>query len=86
VGPGRQAFRLVLAELGYAVPDGLTKATTVHPTELRRRLHATRAEDPSAREQADLLASCTDGVLLRWVATTLLAEYGTAGSGPPPPA
>jgi len=81
---GLQAFRLVLAELGYAVPDGLTKATTVHPHELRRRLRATRADDPSAREQADLLASCTDAVLLRWVAATLLAEYGSTGSGSSP--
>jgi hypothetical protein len=81
---GLQAFRLVLAELGYAVPDGLTTASTVPPEELRRRLRATRTNDPSAREQADLLASCTDAVLLRWVAATLLAEYGTTGSGPPP--
>ena len=81
---GLQAFRLVLAELGYAVPDGLTKASTVPPDELRRRLRATPADDPSGLEQADLLASCTDAVLLRWVAATLLAEYGTSGSGPSP--
>ena len=81
---GLQAFRLILAELGYAVPDGLTKATTVHPDELRRRLRAIPADDPSAREQADLLATCTDAVLLRWVAATLLAEYGTTGSGTHP--
>jgi hypothetical protein len=76
---GLQAFRLVLAELGFAVPDGLTQASTVPAAELRRRLRATPADDPSGLEQADLLASCTDAVLLRLVAATLLAEYGTTG-------
>ena len=38
---GLQAFRLVLAELGFVVPDGLTEASTVRPDELRRRLRAT---------------------------------------------
>ena len=79
---GLQAFRLVLSELGYLVPDGLTEASTVPPVELRRRLHATPADHPSGLEQADLLASCTDAVLMRWVAATLLAEYGMSGSGP----
>ena len=77
-----QAFRLVLSELGYLVPDGLTEASTVPPVELRRRLQATPADHPSGLEQADLLASCTDAVLMRWVAATLLAEYGISGSGP----
>jgi hypothetical protein len=79
---GLQAFRLVLSELGYLVPDGLTEASTVPPVELRRRLQATPADHPSGLEQADLLASCTDAVLMRWVAATLLAEYGISGSGP----
>lgn len=77
---GLQAFRLIVAELGFAVPDGLTAASSIPPAELRRRLRAVQPGDPSGREQADLLASCTDAVLLRLVATTLLAEYGTSGS------
>jgi hypothetical protein len=81
---GLQAFRLILAELGFAVPDGLTAATTVAPDELRRRLRATPPDHPSGLEQADLLASCTDALLLRWVAATLLAEYGSSGSGSSP--
>lgn len=78
---GLQAFRLIVAELGFAVPDGLTESSSVPPAELHRRLLAVPADDPSAVEQAELLASCTDAVLLRWVATTLLAEYGTSGAG-----
>lgn len=81
---GLQAFRLVLADLGFAVPAGLTEATTVHPDVLRGRLLCTPPDHPSGREQADLLASCTDAVLLRWVAATLLAEYGTTGKRPLP--
>jgi hypothetical protein len=78
---GLQAFRLLLAELGFSVPDGLTAATTITPDELRRRHRAVAIGDPSGVEQADMLATCTDAVMLRWVATTLLAEYGTAGAG-----
>ena len=79
---GLQAFRLILAELGFVVPPGLTEASSIQPEELRRRHRARAADDPSGVEQADLLASCTDAVLLRWVAATLLAEYGTTGYGP----
>jgi hypothetical protein len=81
---GLQAFRLVLADLGFVVPDGLTRASSIPPGELRRRLAAVPVDDPSQAEQADLLASCTDAVLLRWVAATLLAEYGTSGVGASP--
>jgi hypothetical protein len=81
---GLQAFRLVVGELGFPVPDGLTPATTVPAAELRRRMRGTPPDHPSGLEQADLLASCTDAVLLRWVAATLLAEYGASGAGSPP--
>ena len=80
---GLQAFRLVLAELGFRVPDGLTEASSIYPDVLRHRLRSRAADDPSAVEQAELLATCTDRVLLRWVAATLLAEYGTSGVGLP---
>ena len=46
--------------------------------ELRHRHRTATIDDPSAIEQADLLATCTDAVMLRWVTTTLLAEYGNA--------
>ena len=78
---GLQAFRLVLAELGFVVPPGLTEASSIRPDALRGWLRTIPPDHPSGLEQADLLASCTDAVLLRWVASTLLAEYGTTGYG-----
>jgi hypothetical protein len=74
---GLQAFRLLLAELGLPVPDGVTEAGSTAQDELRRRHRAASVTDPSGVEQAELLATCTDATMLRWVATTLLAEYGT---------
>jgi hypothetical protein len=75
---GLQAFRLILAELGFPVPDGLTEASTITAPDLRARLAGSSAADPSMIEQAELLATCTDATMLRFVATTLLAEYGTS--------
>ncbi len=75
---GERAVRLVIAELGGAPPDGLGTAAAIGVDELRHRHRTATIDDPSAIEQADLLATCTDAVMLRWVTTTLLAEYGNA--------
>ena len=40
--------------------------------------HSATGRDPSAVEQAELLASCHDAVLLRWVAATLLGPNQAA--------
>jgi hypothetical protein len=76
---GVQAVRLIIAELGVPTPTCLTAASAIGADELRDRHRVAAIDDPSAVEQADLLATCTDAVMLRWVATTLLAEYGPAG-------
>lgn len=69
---GFQTFRLLLAELGLAGPVLPFPGETVHePTELRRRHGSPAARGPAAAEQAELLAACSDAVLLRWVAQTL---------------
>ncbi|MDQ4116664.1 MAG: hypothetical protein M3235_06830 [Actinomycetota bacterium] len=73
---GFRAFRLLVAELALDGPS------TTLPGEPRTDPDALRAEfegrvlDRAAREQADLLATCTDRSSLRWVAAAL-------ASGPP---
>lgn len=74
---GFRTFRLIVAELALAGP-----ATTL-PGEPRTDPDALRAEfegrvhDRATREQAELLATCTDRSSLRWVAAAL-------ATGPPP--
>lgn len=71
---GHDAALLLAAELDLPLPDGPNPAD---PTaeQLRQRLDTAPPDEPSAIEQAELLATCTDGVLMRWVATTLHADH-----------
>lgn len=71
---GFHAFRLLLAELDLAGPVlPFPGETVLDAAELRRRHGAPEASGAAATEQAELLAACRDAVLLRWVATTLIA-------------
>lgn len=70
---GFGAFRLLLAEFALAGPVvPFDRETPLAADELRRR-HRGTPRDAAAQEQAELLAECSDTVMLRWVATTLLA-------------
>jgi len=67
---GFQALRLLIADLGLSGPAPFDGETVLEPDDLRSA-HRTAARNPEAVEQAELLASCHDAVLLRWVAATL---------------
>jgi hypothetical protein len=72
---GFGTLRLLLAELDVTGPaEPFPDEPPVDLDELRRRHRTTAADSPDAREQAELLASCRDAVLLRWVAVTLFRE------------
>ncbi len=77
---GFQALRLLIADLRLAGPvrpfDG---ETVLAPAELRK-VHNAAGRSPAATEQAELLASCHDAVLLRWVAATLLGTGQAAAA------
>lgn len=77
---GFQVLRLMVADLrlaGAVRPfDG---ETVLDPDELRRK-HRAAGRSPAATEQAELLASCHDAVLLRWVAATLLGSTQAAAA------
>ncbi|HEY0813255.1 MAG TPA: hypothetical protein VGE11_08220 [Pseudonocardia sp.] len=77
---GFQVLRLLIADLSLAGPhrpfDG---ETALDHDELRRR-HTAAGRSPSVTEQAELLASCHDAVLLRWVAATLLESAQAAAA------
>lgn len=86
---GFAALRLLIAELDLAGPDPFDGETVVDPAELRRAHRAARC-DARAVEQVELLATCQDALLLRWVAATLAADdqagvdqagQGRAGNG-----
>jgi hypothetical protein len=68
---GFQALRLMIADLRLAGPGRPFDGETVLDPDELRRAHRTAARTPSTVEQAELLASCHDAVLLRWVAATL---------------
>lgn len=71
---GFQAYRLLLAESEVAGPDEpFPGEVPVDLDRLGRRHRSGLARDAAAVEQAELLAACTDEVMLRWVAATLLA-------------
>lgn len=71
---GFQAFRLLLTEFGLAGPVVPFPGEVVLTSDVLHRRHRSgTARNEAATEQAELLASCSDGVLMRWVATTLLA-------------
>lgn len=81
---GFGALRLLLAELDVDGPtDRFPDEPPIDLDELRDRRRATPPDSPHAREQAELLATCRDAVLLRWVAVTLFREAGTRPTAPP---
>ena len=67
---GFRALRLLIADLGLSAPLPFDGETVLDPEELRSA-HRARGRSTEAVEQAELLASCHDAVLLRWVAATL---------------
>jgi hypothetical protein len=68
---GFQVLRLLIADLGLAGPARpFDNEVVLEPEELRSA-HRAAGRSPEAVEQAELLASCHDAVLLRWVAATL---------------
>jgi hypothetical protein len=75
---GFQALRLLIDDLGLAGPFRLFEGESVLDADALHRLHGATGRDPSAMEQAELLASCHDAVLLRWVAATLLGPNQAA--------
>jgi hypothetical protein len=78
---GYRALRLLMAEFDLAGPvspfDG---ESTVLDAVTLRRLHRTTPRDAIAVEQAELLGTCQDAVMMRWVATTLLADGHAAAA------
>lgn len=80
---GSAVVELVAADLGLRGPAGRTGAGEDVEELRRRHRDAGAGADPGARaavlEQAELLAICSDAVLLRWVATALLAGSLSAG-------
>jgi hypothetical protein len=78
---GFQAFRLLLTEFGLAGPVLPFPGEVVLTSDvLHRRHRSDAARGDAAIEQAELLASCSDAVLMRWVAATLLADTPSAKS------
>jgi hypothetical protein len=76
---GFQAFRLLLTEFGLAGPVlPFAGEVVVTSDVLHRRHRSDAARDREAVEQAELLATCGDGVLLRWVAAVLLSDGASA--------
>jgi hypothetical protein len=87
---GFGALRFLLAELDVEGPaEPFPGEEPVDLDELRRRRRVAAPDSPDALEQAELLATCRDAVLLRWVAATLSQEAGEhsapAPQPPPPP-
>ena len=76
---GFQALRLVIADLDLAGPAPFDGETVLGPEELRSA-HRAIGRSPEAVEQAELLASCHDAVLLRWVAATLTKPVQAAAA------
>jgi len=77
---GFQALRLIVADLRMAAPGRPFEGETVADADDLRRAHRAAARTPAAVEQAELLASCHDAVLLRWVAATLLGSTQAAAT------
>ena len=94
---GFQALRLLIADLGLSGPAAPFDGETVLDLEELRCAHRATGRSPTAVEQAELLASCHDAVLLRWVAATLAGvrsgrggpqravEQGGLAEAPPQP-
>lgn len=77
---GFRALRLVLADLDLAGPAHPFEGESPLDPLTLRRLHRATPRDAIAVEQAELLATCQDAVMLRWVAATLLAEGHAAAA------
>jgi hypothetical protein len=75
---GFQALRLLIDDLGLAGPFRPFEGEIVLAADALHKRHGATGRDPSAMEQAELLASCHDAVLLRWVAATLLGPTQAA--------
>ncbi|RZT87100.1 hypothetical protein EV383_4007 [Pseudonocardia sediminis] len=73
---GFRAFRLLVAQLALAGPATVLPGEQVTDPDALRAEFENRRDDGAAREQAELLASCTDRSSTRWVAAVLR-------SGPP---
>lgn len=74
---GFRTFRLLVAQLALPGPATVLPGETVTAPDALRAEFVNRRGDGAAREQAELLASCTDRSSTRWVAAVLR-------SGPPP--
>jgi hypothetical protein len=70
---------LVIADLDLAGPAPFDGETVLGTEELRSA-HRAIGRSPDAVEQAELLASCHDAVLLRWVAATLTKPVQAAAA------
>lgn len=73
---GFQAVRLLVAELALAGPAAALPGEPATDPDALRAEFELRGIDRVSREQAELLATCTDRLSLRWVAAAL-------GAGPP---
>lgn len=71
---GFRVLRLLLADLDLTGPAQPLDGETVGDLSALRRTHRHAPRDAVAVEQAEMLATCHDAVMLRWVAATLLAE------------
>src|SRR4029078_3085679 len=67
---GFQVLRLLIADLDLAGPAPFDGEIVLDPEELRSA-HRAIGRSAEAVEKAELLSSCHDAVLLRWVAATL---------------
>lgn len=74
---GFHAFRLLVAQLGLAGPSTVLAGEPVSDPDALRAEFENRRTDAASREQAELLATCTDRSSTRWVAAALRG-------GPPP--
>ncbi|MBW0102363.1 hypothetical protein [Pseudonocardia sp. KRD291] len=73
---GFRTFRLLVAQLALPGPATVLSGEAVSDPDALRAEFENRRVDGAAREQAELLASCTDRSSTRWVAAVLR-------SGPP---
>ena len=70
---GYRPFRLLVAELALAGPTSTLPGEPPSDPDALRAAFEARVPDGATREQAELLATCTDRSSLRWVAAALAA-------------
>lgn len=68
---GLRTVRLLVAQLGLGGPATVLPGEQVTDPDALRAEFENRRHDGAAREQAELLASCTDRSSTRWVAAVL---------------